>query len=202
MPTQLLFHFRGLSMRCSTSLLSVNAIGTCSRFQTPVSPNTKVLAEGSTTAAGSPKLPELCEWLRTSWSPGKARGRTFFLPTLPWDLFGFRRRIPVFCRQGHIWTSSLTSPGQFVAAPKPILTYCDLARGAADLTQHNTEANLERRRVQAAAEVARHKSLTSPLRARLSHAASEATRKWQPIQQNSLTYSIYGAPASQKARTS
>ena len=45
--------------------------------------NPKVLAEGSTTATRSPKLPELRERQRTSWSPGKAGG----LPP-PWRPYG------------------------------------------------------------------------------------------------------------------
>ena len=45
--------------------------------------NTRILAEGSTTTTRSPKLPELRERQRTSWSPGKT-GR--LLP--PWHPHG------------------------------------------------------------------------------------------------------------------
>ena len=49
----------------------------------PLVNNPKVLAEGSTTATRSPKLPELRERQKTSWSPGKAER----LPP-PWHPYG------------------------------------------------------------------------------------------------------------------
>ena len=71
----------------------------------------KVLAEGSTTATRSPKLPELRERQRTSWSPGKA-GR---LPP-PWRPYG---ALPRRCKginpkpKGFCWHS----PGTLLEHP-------------------------------------------------------------------------------------